>query len=421
MSTTWTLFRLAWQSLWSRRFIVLLTAFTITTSTLLLFAVDKLRHDARRSFLSTVSGVDLIVGARTGDVQLLLYSVFHIGDATNNFSWTSYQQLADNPSVSWAVPLSLGDSHRGYRVIGTSQALFEHYQFGEKRPLVFASGARFDGLFDAVIGSEVARTLNYQLGQPLVLAHGTGTRTTQKHDDLPFRVSGILAATGTPLDRSVLVSVQAITAIHIGWESGVRRINSAPEQVQQRNLTPTSITAALIGLKNRGQAFMMQRQINQSPEEPLMAIFPGFTLQRLWALLGTVETALLIISSAVVVAGMLGMLVMLLATLEQRRREMALLRSVGARPRHVAALLVFESSLLATAGVAAALFLLALLSRFGGAYLAARWGLFLDQSILTPSVLYLAATVIAAGSSLGLLPAYWAYRRSLADGLTPRV
>ncbi len=163
------------------------------------------------------------MGARSGSINLLLYSVFRIGNATNNIGWESYQRLREHSDVSWTIPISLGDSHRGFRVLGTSNDYFSHYQYGQKQPLAFRQGGPFSGLFDTVIGAQVAKDLGYKMGDNLVIAHGLADKSFNQHDNLPFTVTGILAPTGTPVDRSVHVSLEAIEAIHVGWESGARR------------------------------------------------------------------------------------------------------------------------------------------------------------------------------------------------------
>jgi putative ABC transport system permease protein len=417
------LLQLAWRSLLNRRSTVILAILTIAVSVLLLLGVDKLRGDARRSFFSTISGVDLVVGPRTGAIQLLLYSVFHVGDATNNIRWSSFEQIRSMPTVAWAVPLSLGDSHAGNRVIGTTAEFFQRYKYGDKRSLQFASGAPFTHLFDAVVGAEVARTLSYQTGSPLVVTHGMGRANLHTHEQLPFKVVGVLAPTGTPVDRSVLVSLEAISAIHVGWESGRPRgaLQVEAQAMEQQDLTPSTITAALLGLKNRAASFHVQRLINDSQTEPLMAILPGSTLQQLWGLVGVAEGALLVISGCVVVAGLLGMLAIMLATLEQRRREMALLRSVGARPWHIFALLLLECALLAALGIALGVLLLAAVCTLAAPWLAASQGIQLSAILLSPLAYKLLGLVLLSALLLGLIPATAAYRRSLSDGLSIRL
>lgn len=414
---------LAGRSLANRKSTVLLAVCTIAVSVLLLLAVDKLSRDARRSFYGTVSGVDLIAGPRTGALQLLLYSVFHVGDATQNLRWSSARQLAELPAVAWTVPISLGDSHAGYRVIGTTPGFFQHYQYADRRALDFTAGQPFDGLFQAVIGSAVAQARGYALGDELVLAHGVGRANLHAHEALPFRVHGVLAPTGTPLDRSVLVSLESLTAIHVGWETGMPRPGLRPDadRLAQADLTPATVTAVLIGLKNRAASFTVQRQVNQWAEEPLMAILPGATLQSLWQLVGVAENALLVVSAAVAVAGLLGMLAILLATLDQRRREMALLRSVGARPVHIFALLLIECLLLAVAGSALGVLLLWLGNAWLGPWLLASHGIVLSSALIGPLGWKVLGSVLAGALLLGILPAWAAYRRALADGLSIRL
>lgn len=178
------LIRLALRSLASRRASALLTLFTLALSTALLLGVQQIREQSRLSFFDTVSGTDLIVGARSGPVQLLLYSVFHIGSATSNIRWSSYEALRDDPRIAWTIPLSLGDSHRGYRVVGTHNSLFEHYRYGAKQPLEFAQGGPLDDLFSVVLGAEVARQLGYGLGDALIIAHGAGNTSFKQHDNM---------------------------------------------------------------------------------------------------------------------------------------------------------------------------------------------------------------------------------------------
>lgn len=414
---------LAWHSLRQRRLAAVLTVLTIGLSVWLLLGVERLREDARNSFASTVSGTDLIVGARSGPVNLLLYSVFHLGDATNNVSWQSYREIANLPEVSWTVPLSLGDSHRGFRVVGTTGEFFQYYRYGDDHPLSFAQGHTFGDLYDAVIGAQVARQLGYRVGQPLVIAHGFGGTREMLHADKPFRVAGVLEATGTPVDASVLVSLQAIEAIHVDWQSGIRLPGQevSAERARRMDLTPKSITAFLVGLRSRLSSFAVQRAVNEYTDEPLQAILPGVALSQLWSLVGTAEAALRAVSAMVVLVGLGGMLTALLTTLDERRREMAILRAVGAPVRTVFRLLLLEAGLLAAAGVVLGVLLMYLTLLVLHGYLASRWGLNLSLGWPRGEEWLLMASVLLAGLCAGCVPAWIAYRRSLADGLRVRL
>jgi len=415
---------LALRSLANRRTTALLTLCAIAVSVALLLGVQKLRTAARDGFANTVSGVDLIVGARSGQINLLLYSVFRVGDATANVSWDTYQKVARRSDVAWTIPLSLGDSHRGYRVLGTNLDYFGHYRFAGGRELTFEAGKPFADLYDAVLGAEVARALGYKVGDPIVIAHGLGNVSFAQHEDKPFRVVGILARTGTPVDRTVHVSLEAITAIHVDWQSGMRALPGGrvdAEAARAMDLTPDSITAFMVGMQNRVMTFGLQRAVNEYRQEPLLAIMPGVALTQLWNLVGIADTALMIVAAFVVLAGLLGMLTAILTSLNERRREMAILRSVGARPRHVFALLVTEAGLLAAGGVAAGVALCYGLMYAAKPLLERRFGLFLEPGGLTGYDIALLASIVAAALLMGALPAWRAYRNTLADGLTPRV
>jgi putative ABC transport system permease protein len=415
--------RLALLSLRNRWLTAALTVLAIAMSVLLLLGVEKVRTGARQSFADTISGTDLIVGARNGPLQLLLYSVFRIGNATNNVTWTSYADIAAHPDVAWSVPLSLGDSHRGFRVLGTTPAYFEHYKYRRTNTLAFRAGKPFADLFEAVVGADVAAELGYTVGSPIVIAHGVGAVSFVEHGDKPFRVSGVLAKTGTPVDRTVHVSLEAIEAIHADWQTGAQVPGQAvsADEVRRLDLKPKAVTAALVGLKSKLAIFKVQRAVNDYRAEPLTAILPGAALQDLWGLVGTAETALSVISALVVATALLGMVTMILTTLNERRREMAILRSVGAGPRTILGLLTAEAAVLILAGVALGVALL-----YAGLLLFRPWidrayGIHLPVDGLRPYDWLLLAAIILAGILAGLLPAIRAYRLSLADGMTVKV
>lgn len=415
--------RLAIRSLLNRRFTVMLTLLAIAMSVALLLGVEKIRHDAKSSFTNTISGTDLIVGARSGSIQLLLYSVFRIGNATNNITWQSYQELAANPKIKWTIPFSLGDSHRGFRVLGTNAAYFEHYRYGRKQLLQFQQGKPFDDVYDTVLGSEVAAKLGYQLGQEIIISHGIGEVSFAQHDDKPFRISGILAHTGTPVDRTVHVSLAGIEAMHIDWKSGAKipGVNISAEQARNMDLTPHAITAFLVGLNSKLSTFRIQRAINNYRAEPLLAILPGVALQELWDLMSVAEQALLLIAIFVVISGLIGMLSVILTSLNERRREMAILRSVGAQPRHILSLLVLESGLLALLGVLFGVLLFYAVVLLARTVIQTQFGLFIPMTLLSLYDCKLLAGIVAAGFMIGLIPAWRAYRYSLTDGMTIRL
>ncbi|MGI3038758.1 ABC transporter permease [Vibrio diabolicus] len=414
--------KLAWKSLINRKATAILTIMTVAISVILLLGVERIRTQAKDSFANTISGTDLIIGGRSGQVNLLLYSVFRIGNATNNIDWKSYQEFANHRAVDWAIPISLGDSHKGFRVMGTNHSYFEHYKFGSKQSLTFSEGLEFNGLFETVLGSDVAKQLGYHVGSEIIIAHGISDVGFSRHDNLPFKVVGILAPTGTPVDKTVHVSLEAIEAIHVGWESGAR-LGPTPkaQDLKNRDFQPKQITAMLVGLKSRIQTFALQRQINTYPKEPLSAIMPGVALHELWGMMSVAEQALMAVSGFVVIAGLLGMLSSLLTSLRERRREMAILRAMGARPRHVFSLLISEASLLTAAGIVTGVAGLYAILAIVQPIIQQHYGIHLTLSLLSPYEWMLLGFVQCAGIIIGFIPAFRAYRQSLSDGMTIRI
>ncbi len=417
-----TIARLAWKSLLNRKATAILTIMTVAISVILLMGVERIRTQAKSSFANTVSGTDLIIGGRSGQVNLLLYSVFRIGNATNNIDWKSYQEFSQHRAVKWAIPISLGDSHKGFRVMGTNPNYFEHFRYGSKQPLTFNQGKEFSSLFETVLGSDVANKLGYKIGSEIIIAHGISDVGFSRHDNLPFKVVGILAPTGTPVDKTVHVSLEAIEAIHVGWESGAN-LGYAPEKndLEERQFQPKQITAMMIGLKSKIQTFSLQRQINEYRKEPLSAIMPGVALHELWGMMSVAEQALMAVSIFVVIAGLLGMLSSLLTSLQERRREMSILRAMGARPKHVFSLLISEASVLTLLGIIVGLTGLYTLLAIGAPFIENQYGIQIQLNAITSYEWQLLAYVQGAGILIGFIPAIRAYRQSLSDGMTIRL
>lgn len=416
------MFKIALRSLLSRRLTVALSVLTVALSVLLLIGVERLRTEARNSFSSTVSGTDLIIGARTGSVQLLLYSVFRVGNATNNIGWESYQKLAKDTRVAWTIPVSLGDSHKGFPVLGTSTDYFKYLQYGADQHLQLAQGKVFAHTHEAVLGANIAKKLGYQPGGKIVLAHGSGEGAMSEHSDQPFIISGILAPTGTPVDDTVHVSLDGLTAIHEGWESGSASLLSTSGLFaadENRALPPpATITAFYVGLKSRTALFSYQRAVNQYHDETLMAIMPGVALSELWQLMKIAEQALLVVSGFVMVIGLLGMLTALLTGLNERRREMAILRSVGARAWQIFILVMGETLLLVSVGIVSGTALLYLIILACRPVLREGYGLSIAINPPSATELWMLAATLLAGALIGAIPAWRAYRMSLSDGLS---
>ena len=432
-----TLLALAWASLKNRRVATSLTIVSIALSVALLVGVEQIRAGARESFSGTISQTDLIAGPRAGTVSLLLYTVFRLGAPLNNIKYETWEHFDKHPAVAWTIPLTFGDSHKGYRVVGTNESFYRNYRFRRTRQVEFAQGRQPKEKLDVALGAEVAGKLGYALNAKLVLTHGVAGGM-HEHDDQPFTVVGILARTATPIDRSLYITLAGVEAMHEGWEDGAppaeghastaghkedehqQHKGQAEAGHEDHDHPVDQVSAFLLKTKSRVDTLRLQREIATYGEEPLSAVIPGVALAELWSTLRYAEDALKVVSVCVLIAGLLGMLVALYTTLNERRREMAILRAAGVTAGKIVGLLVCESVLLAVAG-----------SGLGvAAYYAAGWmaqtpveqhyGLYVPLRTLTPASLWYLAAVVVAAAAIGLIPAWRAYRNTLSDGLAQR-
>lgn len=419
------LLSLAYRSLKNRKLTSIVTLISLALSVSLWVGIEHIRGGARESFSNTISQTDLIVGARGGAIQLLLYTVFHIGSPTANVTYESYEKIKNHKAVLWTIPISLGDSHRGYRVVGTNEDFYRHYRFRQDRQVEFAQGRAPTDIFDVALGSEVAQRLGYQVGSGVVVTHGiTSSTGIMDHDDRPFKVVGILKPTRTPIDRSLYVTLEGIEAMHIDWQQGappVKGQETPASSIMKAEIKVEQITAFLLRTKTRIQTLGLQREITNFQEEALIAVLPGVALSELWSTIGVGEEVLKVVALFVVIVGFLGMLMSLYTSLNERRREIAILRALGVGPARVTVLLVLESGLLTFVGSLLGVAVVYLLVFFFQPAIEQQYGLYIPLKPFTSTEYSYLAVVISAGLVIGMIPAWKAYRNALSDGLSVRI
>lgn len=412
------LINLAIKSLISRKLTVLLTILSLTLSIALYLSIDTLRLGAKKSFFGNVKSGDLILGSKSGEIQLLLYSLFQIGSPTNNISWDSFQEISKKPEIDWIIPISLGDSHKQFRVMGTTKDYFDKFTYRKNKKIQYQFGTHFKNIYDVVIGSDVSKILNYRIDDSIIIAHGISSQSL--HDEFPFKIKGILKKTGTSLDKLVLVSLEALETIHKDWKTGTKipsKITKINKNVKEQDLIPKEITAAIIKLKSPITIFKLQREINNYSSESLQAIIPGIVLSKLWQIVSITENIMLSISTMVIVSSIIGMIAILYSTLNSRRKEMSLLRIVGASPKTIFSLMMIESFLISFSGIIIAIIIVQLSSYIFFPFLDKQFGLFLENKFLTTRNLYFLTLVLLSSLIVSIFPSIQAFKRSIYDGI----
>ena len=414
---------LTWKSVQNRKLTSLLCVASIALSVALLLGVERIKNGARDGFTNTISQTDLIVGAKGGPLQLVLYTVFRIGSPTNNIRFSSYTKIKNLPEVDWTIPISLGAAYRGYRVVGTDENFFKYYRYRRNKKIEVLDGKIPIGIFDVVLGYEVAQKFQHKTSDSIILSHGISEKSFMDHSVTPFKVVGILNPTATPIDRSIFITLEGMEAMHIGWDKGVPGKNSTvtPENLKKENIHIGQITSFLLKTKNRIQTLKLQRKIDSFPEDPLMAVIPGLALHQLWKTLSYIENILYLISLCVLAVGLISVIVSLYTSLNERRREIAIFRALGAGAGKVVSLLLVESSLIVLVGTLIGTALLYLCLFMVRPYLESNFSLYLPIQFLSSTELIYLGSILLGGITAGFIPAIKAYRNSLQDGLTIQV
>ena len=398
-----SLINLSLKSILSRKLVSSLLIISIAISTTLLIGIEKVKHSTKHSFSHSISGTDLIIGSKTSDIQLLMYTLFRVGQPVANISWSTFNNIKSYPEVAWAIPISLGDSHKEYPVVGTNIDYFTYYKFGRKKSLHLKTGFLFNKLNEVVLGYEVAKQLNYQINDVILLSHGVSGSPQALHKENTFKVVGILKATGTPVDKTVHISLEAMTALH---------------SANKQDLTPTSITSCLIGLKSKFSLFTVQNRILKLKSEPLIAVIPGVALSKLWNNIRFIDSSFFIITLLVTVIAFLGLLLSLFLLLNQRKKELSILRSLGAHPVQISLLLITESLIITVSGTLLGLISLLINGILLGPILEEKTGLILSLSTISTHEITLSLAIILFGGITSLIPGYMIYKRSLSKGFS---
>jgi putative ABC transport system permease protein len=428
------LLRIAIASAWHRRFALIWTVIGLAVSSALVIGLSRTSIQTGRAFQRSLPNADLVVGPRGAAHQILLQSVFHVGNAQHLMSWNAVKKLRTTPGVSWVLPLSFGETFGGFPVVGTDSSMFRIPWGAENAPPQIAEGRGFDGLFEVVLGDQVARKMHLGIGGSVALVHGgpgdlddddddhDGPGHHHTHADKPFRVTGILRRSHTPLDRSLFVSLESLTALHLDWVGGAPMpgFHLTEEQTKKFNLTPKSVSAALVGLDDPSSSLFLSRKWNEDAVDPVTAFQPRVVLDEIRSSLGDTEGVVRLAALASLLAALAGMLATQFASSESRRAEFAVLRLAGAKPIHLLFASVVEAVLTAGAGVAAGWVAVQLALPHLEDRLGAHLGVTPDLGVPVLQEALWIGLLLSAAAAAGILPLLVAMRRDLVEMLPGR-
>jgi putative ABC transport system permease protein len=400
---------MAWRYLQFRWLVSLLTISGIAIGVALVCAVLALREESQKALSRDAGLYDLVVGGKGSPLQLVLASVYHLDSPTGNLPYSAYQKILRDPRVFWAAPVGLGDNYSGYRIVGTEAQFFDLPDRSGKPFFRIAHGQIFQDRFEVVLGSQVASSTNLEIGDSFYGTHGlVEVAGAEVHRDFPYQVSGILAPTGTAQDRAIFGTLSSVWEIH-ETEDRLHSAIQGSALLQGRQERET--TAILIRLKTPGLRLWMADEIREGTDG-IAAVPINEILRFQQGIIGPVQRVLLIVASAVVGVACLTVLISLYQAAERRRRDIAILRSLGALPSEVA-MLVFTEGLLLTAGG----ILFGLLLGHGG--LAATslafqeaTGLMLDPWRIPVTELIALGIMGMSGATASLFPAISSYLRT---------
>ena len=409
------------KSMRSRIIPTSLVTISLMASMVLLLSIERIQQGTEEGFNQSISGVDAIIGPRSSSLELVLYTVFHLGRPTNNITTKTINDVKQRSDISWLVPIALGDSHRGYRVIATEPNYFQHIRYGNNQPLTFSKGDPFTELSEATLGSDVAEKLNYSVGSEIQITHGSIESIGSKHDDFSFTVTGVLNKTGTPIDQAIFLDLKGYELLHLGWKSGKKvfslediDLSSLPPDA----LNPKTVTAAFVGLKSKLTIFNFSKNIREYTEEAISAVIPGIALSELWSIVGLVDKGFQLLSWIIIAISLIAMVTLIIASLDNRKQEMTIYRANGASPKFLAAMVVYESLVIGLVAIIGAIILVTAVTYFATSQLNLALGISPSFKWISLDEIKVFGIILLSGVLSSLIPAAMVFRKNLHQALS---
>ena len=379
------------------------TALSIALAVGLWMSVWTVKEQSQATFTEVNAGFDAVLGARGSKLQLVLNAVFHLEASPGNLPWSDFLDIQKNPAVALAVPLAVGDNYRGYRLVGTTLELFQRTEFAPgKKFSVQGNGRLFNQEYrEAVVGSFVAERLKLRPGDSFHPYHGLTFDEKEQHAET-YVVTGVLKPSNTPADRVIWIPLE-----------GLQKMTGHDPHAA------SDLSAVLVKLRTPAAGFQLDVMFNKQGNRLTFAWPIGQIMAQLFDKIGWFDRVLALVAYLVAFVAVTSVLVSIYNSMNERRREIAILRALGARRLTVFGAIVAEAAAITTLGVAAGFAVYAVILATVAGVIRAQTGVVLDPFAFSPVMLWAPALMIALGALAGVVPAVKAYRTSVAEHLVP--
>jgi putative ABC transport system permease protein len=409
-----SLWRIAWCYLWNRKLTTVMTVISVALGVALISAVLTLREQTQKRFEEEGQAFDLVIGAKGNPLQLVLSTVYFLDAPVGNIEKADIDKIRAMEDVTAAFPLAMGDTYKGYRIVGTVRDLMD-FKWGERHPYALAGGRYWEKPYEAVIGDGVARDTGLKVGDTFTGMHGFAQGGgAEEHAEKPYTVVGVMALSGTPNDRAIFCDIASVWDVH--EHPAAEGAEAAGAHEGHEHHASDEVTAALVKLATPALRFEIKDKINKGYN--VMAAVPVMEIQKLYdQLLGTAKAVLLAIGYLVVVISSMSILIGLYMAILQRRRDLAIMRALGATRGEIFGAVLIEAFWVTLLGLAAGWALGVLTCKLLGLYLATRLGFHIAAVSLSADLITAYSAVLLMGLIAGILPAWQAYRTDIARDL----
>jgi putative ABC transport system permease protein len=400
-----TILRIVFKSLRQHALSTVVTAASVALAGGLLMAVWVVKQQSQATFTGVNAGFDAVLGARGSKLQLVLNAIFHLESSPGNLAWQDFLDVQNNRNVELAVPLAVGDNYRGYRLVGTTPDLFGKAEYAPNKHFALQPGGNwFDpGRREAVVGDFVARKMNLKVGDTFHPFHGLIFDEKNRHSET-YVVVGILKPSNTPADRVIWIPL-----------AGIQRMSGHDPNAA------TDASAVLVKLK-AGSAiagFQMDLMYNKQGNRLTFAWPIGRVMAELFDKIGWFDRVLALVSYLVGLVACGSILASIYNSMNERRREFAILRALGARRATVFSAIVLEAATISVLGMAVAFVIYAVLMAVVAEIMRAQTGVVLNPFAFNPVMIWAPVAFIVVGAIAGVVPAMKAYQTDVASNLTP--